>query len=183
MNKFRFHFAIGLHAIATIILLAVLFVLPFAVGAQEGEIAPSDEVALFAIPPILLALIATNNRVTEGFKLYLASDKLPFTPPPDVRSLLVLVFSVVFGVISAAITPTALDWLGATFNPIAAVIVTGFVVSLGAGAAQMVLGLMSSLSGNQAVYKTTTTISAPPEGTSDKAAVASMAAASQAAKS
>lgn len=183
MNKVQFHFTIGLHAIATIILLVVLFVLPFAIQAQEGEIAPSDEVALFAIPPILLALIATNNRVTEGFKLYLASDKLPFTPPADVRSLLVLLFSAFFGMASAFLTPTALDWLGTTFNPIAAVIVTGFVVSLGAGAAQMVLALMASLGANQAVYKTTTTISAPPPETSDVSAKATMAVAAQEAKS
>lgn len=166
-------------------LLTLLFILAFLAlpaFAQEGDVPAADEVALFAIPPVLLGLMALNNRSTEALKLYLASDKLPFTPPASVRSLLVLVFSAVFGMVSAFMTPSALDWLGTTFNPVAAVIVTGFVVSLGAGAAQMVMGLMANLGANKQVYTKTETISTPPESSSDKAAVASMQAVSQAAK-
>jgi len=163
------------HAVFFILIL-VLFALPFAAMAQEGEIAPADEVALFAIPPILLGLMTLNNRSTEALKLYLASAKLPFTPPADVRSLLVLLFSIVFGMASAAVTPTALDWLGASFNPIAAVVVTGFVVSLGAAAFQMVMSLLAGL-GNKSVYSTTTTISAPPaDSAAPKEAMAAVSA-------
>lgn len=178
MNKF--HFAIGIHAIATLLLLAVLLALPLVTLAQDtSETAPASEVALFAIPPVLLGLMALNNRSTEGVKLYLSSDKLPFTPPASVRSLIVLVFSAGFGIVSAFMTPTATDWLGATFNPFAAVVVTGFVVSLGAGAFQMVMSLVSSL-GNQSVYKTSTTISTPPSDVSPIVAKDTLEVASQA---
>lgn len=157
-------------------LIAILLLLPIVALAQSESDSPSEAV-LFVIPPVLLGLMAANNRVTEAVKLYLASDKLPFTPPVSVRSLIVLVFSILFGIISAAVTPTALDWLGSSFHPIAAIAVTGFVTSLGAGAFQMVMSLLSGL-GNKTVYETTTKVSVPPETTSDKTAQAAMQAAS-----
>lgn len=161
-----------------LLLLALLLAFPLAAFAQsEGEVPP----VTYVIPPVLLALMAMNNRTTEALKLYLASDKLPFTPPASVRSLIVLVFSALFGMASAFLAPNALDWLGAGFNPYAAVIVTGFVVSLGAGTAQMVLGLLASL-GNKSVYSTTTTISAPPADTPTSTANKALEVASQAAQ-
>lgn len=151
-----------LHLLFALVLIAVLFTLPFAVNGQEEGVSPELAAAL-PIPAVLLGLMALNNRVTEAVKLYLAADKLPFTPSEDIRRFLVLLSSMVVGIVSAAVTPDALTWLGEGFNPYAAIVITGVAASLGGGFAQLVLSVLASLRREPVVAskETTVTIDAP----------------------
>lgn len=134
----------------TILLILVLFALP--VMAQDGESLPPEQLALLPIPPLLLGLIAANNRATEAFKLYLQSPNLPYTPASSLRSFLVLLASVVIGIALAWVTPNSTEWLGADFAayPLAAILVTGVSVSAGGAIMQIVLSLLASFKKAQA---------------------------------
>lgn len=128
------------------ILILALFALP--IMAQDTESLPPEVIAALPIPAVLVGLIAVNNRATEMAKLWLKAPNLPINPSPSVQSFIVLVFSIVFGIASAYLTPDALTWLGEPFEPypVAAIVVTGVSVSLGAGAVQYVLALVNRLS-------------------------------------
>jgi hypothetical protein len=149
-----------LFTLALLTLILSTFVLP--TFAQEDV--PPDVIAALPIPAVLLGLMALNNRITEAVKLYLTANKLPFTPSEDVRRFLVLLASMVVGIVSAAVTPDALSWLGEGFNVYAGIVVTGLAVSLGGGAVQLVLSVLQSLRREPATVSTsnTSTISVSP---------------------
>lgn len=130
------------------LVLLILALLALPIMAQESESLPPEVIAALPIPAVLVGLIAVNNRATEMAKLWLKAPNLPINLPVDVQSFIVLVFSIVFGIASAYLTPDALTWLGETFEPypVAAIVVTGVSVSLGAGAVQYVLALVNKLS-------------------------------------
>lgn len=144
--------------------LLTLILSTFALPTFAQEDVPPDVIAALPIPAVLLGLMALNNRVTEAVKLYLSADKLPFTPSEDVRRFLVLLASMVVGIVSAAVTPDALSWLGEGFNVYAGIVVTGLAVSLGGGAVQLVLSVLQSLRREHTTVSTssTSTISVSP---------------------
>lgn len=146
-----------IHSLFAILLILTILLLPSMVSMAQDE-SPAPEVVAIALPPVLLGLIALNNRLTEAVKMYLSADELPFTPSPQLRSVIVLISSAVIGVGSAYFTPNATDWLGESFAayPVFAILLTGFSVSLGAGAVQMVLSILGML---QQGKSTTTTLS------------------------
>lgn len=168
--------------ILTIILLLALFVLPFAVHAQESPTEAELPAWALGLPTVLTGLVLLNFRFTEGFKRLLAKEGFIYTPSKEWQSILVMAFSIILGIGSAWVTPEATSWLGdyALSYPLFAVLLTGFSVSTLGGA---VHEIFARLGGNGAIYKTTTEIKAPPESSSDKTAVASMDAVAQAAKS
>ena len=126
------------------IALLILILASFALPTLAQDSIPPEVVATLPIPAVLIGLMALNNRMTEAVKLYLAAKKLPFTPSEDVQRFLVLLASMAVGIVSAAVTPDALSWLGEGFNVYAGILVTGFAVSLGGGAVQMVLSILQS---------------------------------------
>lgn len=130
------------------LLLITLILLFMALPALAQDSTPPELAPVAAIlPPVLVGLIAVNNRLTDQVKRYLATPELPFTPSEQLRGFIVLASSAIIGIVSAYITPHATDWLGAEFAPypLAAVVLTGLCVSLGASAVEMVLSLLNSL--------------------------------------
>lgn len=180
MNRFQFHFAIDLRTIAIFILLIVLFALPFVALAQD-ESSPPEDLALLTIPPVLLTLIAINNRGTELVKGWLKAPQLPFTPSPTLSSFIVGASSIVIGIVSATFVPDALSFLPEQFSkyPIAGVVAVGMMASFGGATAQVLLDLITSLKPKEALYSTTTTVNVPPANTSDSVAKATVGLASQ----
>lgn len=166
--------------ILTIVLLIALFAMPLVALAQDESSVP-EEVALLAVPPVLLTLIAINNRGTELVKGWLQAPQLPFTPSPTLASFIVGASSIVIGIVSATFVPDALSFLPEQFTkyPIAGVIAVGMMASFGGATAQVLLDLIASLKPKAAVYSTTTTINTPPPSTSDSVAKAALNVASQ----
>lgn len=127
----------------TLFFILALFALPIMAQDTTPEVAALPAL----LPPVLVGLIALNNRLTDGVKRYLATPSLPYTPNEQIRGFIVLLASVGIGIASAYITPHATDWLGADFAayPLAAIVLTGLCVSLGAGAVEMALSLLNGL--------------------------------------
>jgi hypothetical protein len=182
----RFHFTIGLHALATIVLLVVLFALPFVAMAQDSELPPELPEWTLGLPSVLIGLMAFNFKSTEWFKRTLSSTsdskRVPFELSKDVQGTFVLLFSVGLGLGSAWVVPHANDFVVSQYPDMplwGAVLCTGFLISVVGGIVYEVLGRLGS---NKAIYETKTTISTPQETVSDKAAVASMSAVAEAAK-
>lgn len=164
----------------TLFLLLVLFAMPAIVQAQEPS--PSAELPAWTLglPSILLGLVAFNFKTTEAFKRMLASERFGYTPPKDVQGVLVLGFSVGLGIASAWVTPYATEPILSQYPAmpaLAAVLLTGFGVSVLGGLVYELLGRLS----NNAVYTTSTTISSP--ASSSEAPKETMAAVAQAVKS
>lgn len=168
-----------LHTLFALFLLVVLFALPFAVAAQEGEASPELPTWALGLPTILVGLVSFNLKTTEWFKRILSSENLGWTPPKNIQGVLVLMFSVLLGIGSAWVVPNATSWLGDT-QPLYAVILTGFTVSVVGGAVYEVLGRLAP---SKAVYEQTTKINTPSSDTPPSTAKETMAAVSQAAKS
>lgn len=178
MNKFRFHFAIGLHALATLLLLVVLLVFPFAIQAQESSTEAELPAWALGLPTVLIGLVTFNFKTTEAFKRMLESARFGYVPPKDVQGVIVLLFSVILGIVSAIVFPNSTSWLG-DMNPMHAYVLTGFSVSVVGGMVYELIGRLNT----GTVYKTSTTINTPKDSTSDSTAKETMKAVAESVKS
>jgi hypothetical protein len=185
MSKFHFHFSIGLHALATLFLLVVLFALPFVALAQDGETPPALPEWVSFLPTALSALVGVNFKLTDIFRRLLAANEFGgarFTPPKNVQNVIVIVFSLLLGVGLVLVTPNAAalvpDWL-TTWLPLK-VLYAGISISVLGG---FVYDISKKLNDGSSVYKSTTELSAPSSDTPPDTAKAVMQTASDVASS
>lgn len=97
--------------------------------------------------PIIIGLIAANNRLTEFVKIWLNAPTLPINPSAEVKRVIVLFASVLIGIVSVWLTPNSLAYAGerAIQYPVPMAIVTGVAVSFGGAFAQPFFELFGTL--------------------------------------
>lgn len=167
-----------LHNIATLILILVIFALPFAVHAQDDSLPIGSELPPWAagLPSVLVQMVSLNIVGTEVIKRWLANPALPFTPSERTRGLLVILASFVIGVASAFMYPESLSYVSDSVHIALKYLFVGVSVSVLGG---FVYDLKSRLSNGKAVYTTTTSVSTPSSDTSASVAKDTLAVAAQ----
>lgn len=118
--------------IATLLLIIAMLALP--VAAQDDSVPSELPEWAIGLPSVLVGLVLVNFKTTDFFKRMLASEQIGgarLTPPKDVQSVLVLLFSIGVGITSAIFTPDATTWLPEAFQqyPYLAYVITGVSVS------------------------------------------------------